>query len=153
MFWATVLLVLALITSYITLAPRLSVVVDVSFDPKNAVASLFRVTNDGPFPIRDVNRGVIVHLLADAVSHSHISNSEVRTNGENVPELRSGESTTIDIPMDIQVGRGIYTDADIELVINFLTPILNWKCTKHFRFEARTGSDGTVRWFSKALSQ
>jgi hypothetical protein len=154
-FLTSVGLLLSFACSYFLLVSKVSVDADVSLDPKNAAATLFRFTNQGVLPVYDLNRGITVHYLRDSVTKGVIEDSfaEAPLPAPNVHELSSGESTTLSIPLPFSVGRGKYADADIQIDYSFKTFLTHHVCHNHVRFQAITGADGIVHWFHKAINQ
>lgn len=154
-FCASVGLILSFVGSYFLLVSKVSVDADVSLDPKNAAATLFRFTNQGVLPVYDLNRGITVHYLRDSVTKGTIENSlaDPPLPAPNVHELSSGESTTLSIPLPFSVGRGKYTEADIQIDYSYTTFLTRHVCYNHVRFQAITGVDGIVHWFHKAINQ
>jgi hypothetical protein len=160
LFWETVALLICVSTAYYFFRSNVTVEIDTSLDPKNAIATLFRITNRSVvFPIYNVTRWMHVNVLYNSVSNSGFENSGHKPilPKPHVPKLGPGESTALRIPLGAEMipptGREYYTDADIEILVSYKTALLRRICTQHFRFEAHTGTDGIIHWFPKALSE
>lgn len=140
------------------ISPDIVVDKDTSFDPKNALATVFKVTNcNKVLPIYDVYRALTIHALVDPVTKLLMSDSSWKSDGPSITaNLSAGESTTVDMPLGIQsyvIGPTYFTEADMEIIISYKTMILNRNIVRRFRFEAHPGIDGNVQWTSKSIAE
>jgi hypothetical protein len=152
-FWASVALLLSFVGSYYLLSSKLSVDPDTSTNPKNAVETFFRFTNQGVLPIYDVYCGMIIHHLKSADGHQSFTDSGMAPQPQNIHILSPGEATTIKIPMLVEIGGAMYSDADIELFYTYKTFLIHHACVGRVRFTTVTDSDGVVHWIHKAINE
>lgn len=152
-FWASVGLMLSFVGSYFLLRTQVSIEPDVSLDPSNAGATLFRFTNQGVLPIYDIHRDLTAKSLGDPARNNWLNNANIKNTPPNIKKLSSGESTTINIPilgLPIQLPK--YTQGEVVLDFSYK----DWIGITHNkpeRFQCLLGTDGAVHWFHKAIDE
>jgi hypothetical protein len=150
-FWRVLAAVLALLGGWRILKPVVHVDPYIQLNPDSPFSERFKVSNDGFFPIYDVEfRCVVIKATAvmNQVPAREIDNVylTIPTNFRKV--IDAAASTTIDCPFD----RGVtfpgtkYNSAEIQFTMIFTPSMYFWPKQKDFTFHGSLDSSGNVRW-------
>lgn len=149
---ASVSLALTLIGSYYLLRPQITVDPDTAIDSKTPMTTPFRVTNSGQLSLYNVRRWCHIINLHNVEGGGYHDFSFKNIGLPAIPELRPGESTSVFIPVE-PLFTSPMIDGDIEVIVNYTTPIIKTTQERRFRFQTRTDINKEVRWYHKASSE
>jgi len=160
LFWATVSLIAALISSYFLLRPQIEVEPDIAIDPKQPMTTPFRITNRGVLPIYNVHKECGITKLNTGENGQPQVNlfkfSFRDTTDPYIPRLDEGESTSVlirDGHFPFIVPGKPFECGDIDVVVEYTTAIIGFRKKQSFRFETRRDVNNEVRWYHKASSE
>jgi len=154
---------LGILSGYISLLPKISVVQNEQLDPSDPFSSPFIVSNDGPLPIENVrfrcgigsvsyygkvrvkgaeNYGSSFMFAPDAHGNLPVQNF-------GSPEMNPGERSTIPscnypLPKDV-------SDADIGIVLEFRIGYTPFPSTRTFRFHTLPDANHGFHWYPYPL--
>jgi hypothetical protein len=153
LFWTSVSLIVTILSAYFLLRVQVSVEPDVSLDPSNPNATLFRITNQGVLKIYDFTRDVVDMSMRDASGNTIASGLQMVNWEPAVKELASTESTTITLPTYIsplgpqRAALNIrYKDCDVTISCAY-RDFLGFSHHKSIRFQCIVGTDGLAHWY------
>jgi hypothetical protein len=149
---ANVAVALGIVTGYLALVPKVSVVQTLPLNPIDPFSTPFIVSNEGPFGINGIE--IVCHLKYVESEHAHFNDFNVWAYGLN-QQLDPGQRDSADCIFSDVFGLphgDIVTTADITMKARFRPDFLPWKQNRYFRFVAQKGSDGHLYWFPKAMS-
>jgi hypothetical protein len=148
---------LAYIGFYLWFYPKISIINKIIPNPKNILSTQFEISNDGNFPIRNVEISFSIFKLetSDGLTINGGSNFKNRIKEPNskenkmVPTIKAGEKNTIQFPSGFNIGDNTKF-ADIAIVINFK---FIWKWEKIFRFITSKDSNGHLYWKREPITK
>jgi hypothetical protein len=156
-FWTSVSLVLAIVGSYFLFRTHIAIDPDVSLNPSDAGATLFRFTNQGVLPVYDLKRDLSVNYMRNPTYNANMVHVRIINFSHPVKKLSSGESTTLSIPnaeglLRPAGGHMPYTEADIKIDYSY-KDVCAFLHSNSVRFQAVTGTDHVIHWFHKAIDE
>lgn len=148
---------LAFVGAYYDFSENVSVSADTSLNPKNALETRFKLTNNSQLPIHNVNHKSFIDSMRSATGRSGISNSVVELNDNLTLEPKESTNIIIFNPSTFPFPIGNITQADVVIEISYQTAFLGrfFGQTQHqtVRFEANPDVNGMVHWFHKAVNE
>jgi hypothetical protein len=132
-----------------SLSAQIGIASELPINPGDPFSSPFTLSNDGFLPIYHV---LFSCTLRDVKwQDGGVVNIRTRTNAEPIKKIDAGEATTTFckfLPNKTKI-----KSADIEVEVKYRPAYLFWSKQKSIRFGTVKGSDGTLRWVPKALSE
>ena len=150
-FWTAVALSMTMLGTYYLFQPKVSVEPDNPLDPRQPLLTPFKITNESALSIYRVNKELFLHKLLNDVGGGLENMGYVEEKSPEIPILASKESTTIAIKPNMFTNA--WDSADLEVIVSYKTAILRRAKRESFRFVTRKLSDGTTRWYHKAVSE
>lgn len=140
-----------MLATYYLLQPKVSVEPDNPIDPHQPILTPFKITNESALSIYHVKKELSIHRLLNEVG-SGLDDLGYIEGSPEIPVLRSKESTTVSITISAMATQR-WISGDVEVIISYETAILRRKKMESFRFITKNLSDGTTRWYHKAVSE
>lgn len=155
LFWTSVSLVITILGAYFLFRTQISIEPDVSLDPSNPNATLFKITNQGVLPIYELTTDISDISARDANGYTVMSGISMSGWGPPVFKLATAESTTVTLPTYIsplgpqRAALNIrYKDCDVTVFCTY-KDLLGFDHHKLMRFQCILGTDGLARWYHK----
>jgi hypothetical protein len=140
---------LGVVTGYLALVPKVTIVQGDLLNPQDAFTEKFVISNDGPLGINSVNVECFVVNMQYEDSVSINSSPVVRPAA--VDRMDVGERLTVP-PCPFQPIAGVkLKEADISIWVGFRPDFTWWHLHRGFRFFTTNDSNGVPHWFPAPL--
>jgi len=150
--WKVVTILLVLLGAVVTLynlSARIAVSCDSPVYPSKVFSSPFTVENKGILPIYDIEFSCLLNNVE--WQDGSVMNVRTRTKADPIKRISAGEATTIFCrPLPYKT---VIKGANIEVEVKYRPAYLPWSKRASFRFGTIKGSDGSLHWIRKALSE
>lgn len=134
-------------------AASVSVASFVPLEPRNPFSAPFAISNDGKFPIYEVQFGCYV-VRADykPPSKSKVTRHVTRLNGFYIGRIGSGETQTIQCH-SIAMSIGPIREAEISIQVCFRPLLLPWRTAIERKFITILDSKGHFQWLKQPMTE
>ena len=152
---AGVCAILTLFAAYLPFYPKITVTSSYSLDTSTPFSTKFDVHNDSLLRINEIKpilNNVNYRMEGGGGMTSHPT-AVVRTTDPPIPYLSSGETTSFVLPLTHIKTTAPIESADVTVRINYRHFLLPFKQSKLARFVLEKGTDGSIHWAYKAISE
>jgi hypothetical protein len=144
---------LAIASGILALLPRPSVTASEFIKANEPFSTPFVISNESYLPIHDVNyKCAIRHYRASDGGNIIAYEGGIVPSGFVLPEMSPGESTTVSCPFPFK-GWEPVVSAGFDFVLEYRPDFLPWAQEKRFRFETGWDKDGSLKWYSRSMSE
>lgn len=139
-------LTLGVVTGYLALVPRITIIETEPLNPPDPFSARFLVSNDGPLGINSFEASCFIVKVVDRNENS-IMNGVIENRTATKPRMEVGERATLQCPFArlIQTNSPI-AEADIEFSVHFRPDFTWWHVTRIHRFKCVPDSTGLLHW-------
>jgi len=153
---ASVIVTLLGLLSVLDYLPRLTVECCDPLDPRNPLTTIFRLTNEGIFPVNKIRyKFAMLHLLSsgNGLDVSMHGRTVFVTDGQTIPSLSRDEKRSLVCPSGFSLLTQDTRQCEIEILVEYHLFMLPITKEQRYRFEATMDSSQHWRWKEKAVSE
>ncbi|MBN2181434.1 MAG: hypothetical protein JW715_05935 [Sedimentisphaerales bacterium] len=144
-------------SAILSFLPKISLSPEVSLNSSNPFEIIFTLSNDGPFKIKNITYEInVLHLSSDGSPniemHGNRNVKFVHTEPE-IPELKSGEKTSLRRALPIKGNNILINNCEIEIFVSFKPSGWPFKKNRRFRYLAVKDQNNQWHWTHRASSE
>ena len=146
---AAIVTIVSLIAAVVTLLPRVTVAISDPVDPEDPFSASVTITNTGFIPLDSVIQAVAIKQIGgNATNPSHdVDYVPIRRGQWQPHDLGLDDKFTFALNDIFDMKTRDFGYAHIAIWVDYRIPILYWKSTKKFPYEAHKQTNGHFYWY------